>query len=96
MSLKRRQKGRPPNMGLIKPDALYSGPRPLKSSKVKDLLGLLCYVPPVHHAFYHQLPFGEEVDDKEVTEEVSDTESSAQEEDDSDQDQWTLYWLYYI
>ena len=84
MSLKRRQKGRPPNMGLIKPDALYSGPRPLKSSKVKDLLGLLCYVPPVHHAFNHQLPSGEEVDDEEVTE-VSDTESSAQE--DSDQDQ---------
>ena len=54
---------------------------------MKDLLGLLCYVPPVHHAFYHQLPSGEEVDDKEVTEEVSDTESSAQEEDDSDQDQ---------
>lgn len=55
VDLKRKGKGRPPNMGRVELLPLYTRPRAIKVAKMNDLLQLLDYVPPVHHAFYRGL-----------------------------------------
>lgn len=42
-------------MGSVTLPPLYSGPRAINRKKLSDLLELLDYIPPVHHAFYQQL-----------------------------------------
>ena len=61
VDLKRRPKDRPPNLAT----ALYPGPCVINSAKKKDLLGLLSFVPPIYHSFYHRLVDQEESDSTE-------------------------------
>ena len=44
-----------PNLGRAKLPQLYTHPRSISQKKRADLLELLDYIPPVHHAFYQQL-----------------------------------------
>ena len=83
VNLKRKAKGRPPDLGKISLPKLYSSQREIKPAKVKDLLELLDYVPPVHHAFYDKLVAGDE-DSEEEESGVSDEENSGEESDESD------------
>ena len=55
INLKRKTKGRPPDMGQVALPNKYDGIRPIKDAKLKDLLQLLKYIPPVYHDFYHGL-----------------------------------------
>ena len=55
VDLKRKTKGRPVDMARIALPLLYDRPRAINPKKVSDLLELLDFVPPVHHAFYLQL-----------------------------------------
>ena len=55
VDLKRRTKGRSVDMGKIDLRPLYDCPRAVNPQKVSDLLKLLDFVPPVHHAFYRAL-----------------------------------------
>ena len=80
VDLKRKAKGRPPDLGRILLPKLYSRPREIKPGKKKDLMELLDYVPPVHHAFYHQLVAA--ADDNE--EEEIDYEMTDESGEDSD------------
>ena len=72
VDLKRRARGRPPDLGHIPPPRLYSALRPIKPSKKKDLMDLLNFVPPIHHTFYQQLLAENE---EEGSEEESDSEA---------------------
>ena len=58
VDLKRKTKGRPVDMGRIALPTLYDRPRAINTKKLSDLMELLDFVPPVHHAFYHQLNQG--------------------------------------
>ena len=63
VDLRPRRSGRPSDMGPVVLNELYSGPRAIGALKLKDLLALLCYVPPIHHDFYRGLTSSsEEVD----------------------------------
>lgn len=42
-------------MGQVALPNKYDGIRPIKDAKLKDLLQLLKYIPPVYHDFYHGL-----------------------------------------
>ena len=55
VSLKRKTKGRPVDMGVVQLSPLYPGPRQISQAKLTDLKQLLSYVPPVHHAFFMAL-----------------------------------------
>ena len=55
LDVKRRQCGRPIDMGLVELPPLYTGPLSLKPNKLQDLQQLLEFIPPVHHAFYNAL-----------------------------------------
>ena len=55
VDLKCRSKGRPVDMGRIDLPLLRVGPRPISEKKAADLLELLPYIPPIHHAFYRGL-----------------------------------------
>jgi hypothetical protein len=54
VDLKRKTKGRPPDLGRLSLPQLYTGPRPINKKKVAGLLQLE-YVPPVYHSFYTSL-----------------------------------------
>lgn len=49
--------GRPPTT-VVQLKPLYEGPINIKTSKYKDLLGLLPFIPPIHHEYYRSLPHG--------------------------------------
>ena len=51
----RRTRGRPSDPGRIVLPRLRAGPRPIQPKKLKDLLELLDYIPPVYQAFYKAL-----------------------------------------
>ena len=70
VDLKQKTKGRPVDMARIALTLLYDRPRAITSKKVSDLLELLDFVPPVHHAFYLQLNQG-------TTESSSESESES-------------------
>lgn len=82
VDLKRRTKGRPPDMGHIVPKKLYMSPRSIKSAK-KDLLELLNFVPPIYHAFYQDL-VSEGTEDDEDESEHEDSESEENEPSDQE------------
>ena len=84
VDLKGKTKGRPPDMGRILPTELHSRPRPIKAAKKKDLMDLLEFVPPIHHAFYRDLLSGGGTEDSE--DEHSESENSEQSDQDSDTD----------
>ena len=85
VNLKRRTKGRPPDMGRILPKKLYTSPRSIKSAKKKDLMELLDYVPPIYHTFYQDI-VGEGTEDSEDESEHEDSESEENEQSDQDSD----------
>ena len=74
-------------MGLARLPPLYNGPREISSAKLADLRELMCYVPPVHHAFYAALTAaadGGDLDsdsgsDNETNDSESDVESNGPE-----------------
>ena len=45
-----------------------------KAAKLKDLKELLCYVPPIHHAFYNNLAACDEAEEAEEAEEDEEDE----------------------
>ena len=55
LDIKRKQPGRPVDMGQVTLPPLYTGPLSLKVNKLQDLQQLLAYIPPVHHDFYNAL-----------------------------------------
>ena len=50
-----KRPGRPADMGSVSLEPLYSAPRPIKPAKLRDLMALKCYIPPVNHDFYDSL-----------------------------------------
>ena len=85
VDLKRKTKGRPPDMGRILPTELHSHPRPIRAAK-NDLMDLLEFVPPVHHAFYQDLLGGGGTEDSEDEGEHEHSESENSEQSDQDND----------
>ena len=73
VDVKRVSKGRPPDVGKIKLPLLYATPRKIKKAKLKDLIELLVFIPPIFHDFYKQLN-GSEDADSETEAEVSESE----------------------
>ena len=55
LDIKRKQPGRPVDMGQVTLPPLYTGPLSLNVNKLQDLQQLLAYIPPVHHDFYNAL-----------------------------------------
>ena len=53
VDLKRKTKGRPVDMGRIELPLLHDQPKAVNPQKISDLLELLDFVPPVHHAHTH-------------------------------------------
>ena len=74
VDLKRKTKGRPVDMGRIELPLLYDRPRVINPKKVSDLLELLSFVPPIHHAFYRTL-------NRSTTESSSESEPQSSDED---------------
>lgn len=62
VDIRPKRVGRPLDMGRVSLPPLYTSPRPINPSKLKDLHSLLHYVPPVHHDFYKGLSSHEEQD----------------------------------
>ncbi len=85
VSLKRKSKGRPPNLGLMPLPQLYSSGCQIKQSKKKDLADLMNYVPPVYHTFYHHLVASGE-DNEESGEDDEENGESDEENGESDQE----------
>ena len=75
VNIRPKRKGRPSDIGRANLPPLYTAPRPIKAAKLKDLKDLLCYVPPIHHAFYNNLAACDEA------EEDGDEEAEGYEED---------------
>lgn len=74
VNIRPKRKGRPSDIGRANLPPLYTAPRPIKAAKLKDLKDLLCYVPPIHHAFYNLAACDE-------AEEDGDEEAEGYEED---------------
>lgn len=55
IDLKPAKEGRPQSLALINQDKLYDGPRIMSVLKKRDMLFLLKYIPPVHHAFFRNI-----------------------------------------
>ena len=55
LNVKRRGKGRPPDLGRIDLPRLRDRPRGIPPKKLEDLLSLLDFIPPAHHSFYTSL-----------------------------------------
>ena len=55
VDLKRKTKGRPPDLRRIALPLLHTTPRPINEKKMADLLELLQFIPPVHHPFFQNL-----------------------------------------
>ena len=51
----RKRQGRPSDLGSVSLVPLYRGFRPINVKKLQDLLALIDFIPPVHHAFYNEL-----------------------------------------
>ena len=88
VDVKRKRQGRSVDMGRVRLQPLFTGPRAIKKAKMDDLLALLAYVPPAYHSFYQSLQSTassgslEDTDnDSECDEESSDEDSGS---DDSD------------
>ena len=62
VDLKRKQKGRPVNIGQVQLEPLYDGARTVNKKKLDDLKSLLPFIPPVHHDFYDELVGGGDSD----------------------------------
>ena len=75
IDVKRKTRGRPVDMGKVALPPLYDGPRAIKDAKLRDLLQLLVYVPPIHHSFYHKLRGTSSPTDSEEESEGTDTEA---------------------
>ena len=87
VDLKRKSKGSPPDLGRVSLPRLYTGARQIKSAKKTDLLFLLCFVPPVYHAFYNDLVSqgsNEDVDEDSDEENNEDSEESSVQDEDAD------------
>ena len=65
VDLKKKTKGRPPDLGKMVLPPLYTRPRVVNEKKVSDLLELLNYVPPIYHGFYQKLQGGNSDDSEE-------------------------------
>ena len=55
LDVRNKRPGRPAGLGRVELVPLYTGPRPLNESKLKDLKELMQFVPPVYHEFYSSL-----------------------------------------
>ena len=55
VNLKRKTKGRPPDLGRLTLPPLYMVPRAINKKKLDNLLELLQSVPPIYHSFYTSL-----------------------------------------
>ena len=55
IDVKKRLKGRPPDLGRISLPRLREGLRGFDSKKLADLSSLLDYIPPVYHVYYTSL-----------------------------------------
>ena len=69
VDIRRKSKGRPPDIGRFSLVAAQSGPRTLKESKINDILSMLDFVPPIHHSFYNQLLAGDVSSDSDSEDE---------------------------
>ena len=78
LDVHRRKRGQPSDPGRLELQPLYTRPRPIKENKLKDLLELLDYIPPIHQGFYSSLPSSSTA--------RSDTESENESECASDED----------
>ena len=74
VNIRPKRKGRPSDIGRANLPPLYTAPRPIKAAKLKDLKELLCYVPPIHHAFYNNLAACDEAEEAEEGEEDEEDE----------------------
>ena len=63
VDLQSKWPGRSVDMGRISLEPLYTAPRPIKPVKLRDLMALKCYIPPVNHDFYDSLTSDEAADD---------------------------------
>lgn len=72
---KRARGHRPQQLGVTTMRALYPEGREIASAKVIDLLGLLPFIPPIHHTFYLNLKRSDGATDHGL-EDDSDDESS--------------------
>ena len=77
--MKKRQKGRPWNIGQITLPLLRENPRGVKKNKLTDIMSLLHYVPPVYHEYYTQLS-SSSVGDESSSEEESESETDEEED----------------
>lgn len=55
ISIKPSKQGRPQSLALIIQDKLYDGPRVMPALKKRDMIFLLKYIPPIHHAFFRRI-----------------------------------------
>ena len=69
VDLWRKPKGCPSDLGWFSFNTVYSGPRTLKTNKIKDILAILDFILPIHHNFYHQLLSGDINSDSDEDEE---------------------------
>ena len=76
VSVKRRTRVRPPEMGIIKLPLLYAASSKIKKAKLTDLIDLLAFVPPIYNDFYKQLNSSDKVESDE--ENVASSESEAE------------------
>ena len=74
VDLKRKTKGRPPDLGRVTLPPLYTASRPINKKKIDDLLELLQFVPPVHHPIYQSLVSIGDSDESDSESERSDHE----------------------
>ena len=71
VDLKRKTKGRPPDLGRVTLPPLYTASRPINKKKIDDLLELLQFV---HHRFYQSQVSTGDSDESDSESERSDDE----------------------
>ena len=80
VDVKRRQRGRPVDMGRVTLPPLYTQSRPIKKAKLDDLMALLSYIPPVYHSFYESLQDDEAGTDSEAENDFESEEESPEDD----------------
>lgn len=63
LDLKPAKKGRPLSLALIEQEKLYNSPRVMSYLKKRDMLYLLKYIPPVHHAYFRNIKSSQDEED---------------------------------
>ena len=81
IDVKRRQKGRPPDLGRIALPLLWEEPRGVDHKKLSDIMSLLEFVPPIHHDFYKKLEVSGTGEEDKDSSEKSESEGEGEEWD---------------